>query len=222
MGIANLAAGIGPVEWVGYAAAIAVFATFCANTMVPLRAVALLSNVLFIAYGFMGSLYPILILHVALLPVNLWRLGEVLRLVRTTAPSSCGFNFAVLRSHMAERRLRRGEALFRRGEPADAMFLIDTGTLVVSELGMVRGPGEIVGELGILSRTRRRTASVFAQTDAVLQSLTAAKARELWFQHPGFALHLIQVLADRLIDDLAEETQALQPKVPVLPASDSS
>ena len=71
---------------------------------------------------------------------------------------------------------------------------------VVHEIGASRGPGAIIGEIGILSRTRSRTATV--RTDCLLWRLAAVKAHELWFQHPSFALHLAEVLADRLIDDL--------------------
>lgn len=204
MPLANLAGSVAPVALIGYAAAATVFASFCTSTMVPLRGLALLSNVLFATYGYMDGLYPVLILHVALLPVNLWRLWQVLRLVRSAAPAPAGFDFDLLRPHMTTRHLREGETLFRRGDPADAMFLIDIGGLVVSEFGIARGPGDIVGEMGILSRTRRRTASVVARTDCVLQMLTAAKLRELWFQHPGFTLHLTQVLTDRLMEAVAE------------------
>ncbi len=70
------------MQLIGYAASLTVFATFCMTTMLPLRLVALGSNVLFALYGYFGSLYPILILHVCLFPVNFWRLAQVLRVVK--------------------------------------------------------------------------------------------------------------------------------------------
>ena len=54
------------MSWVtllGYAASATVLATFCMNTMIPLRVIALVSNVLFMAYGFADQLYPVLPLH---------------------------------------------------------------------------------------------------------------------------------------------------------------
>ena len=51
-------------DLLGYLASLSVFATFCMNTMVPLRVLALGSNVLFSTYGLIGHLYPVLILHV--------------------------------------------------------------------------------------------------------------------------------------------------------------
>jgi hypothetical protein len=58
----------------GYAAAAAVLGTFLMRRMVPLRLLAILSNVLFVAYGYAEQIYPVLCLHIALLPINLQRL----------------------------------------------------------------------------------------------------------------------------------------------------
>lgn len=39
------------IDFVGYLAALTVLATFCMDTIVPLRGLAIASNVLFILYG---------------------------------------------------------------------------------------------------------------------------------------------------------------------------
>lgn len=62
----------------GYAASASVLATFCMRTMVPLRVVALCSNVLFALFAALTHIYPVLLLHIVLLPVNAARLREVL------------------------------------------------------------------------------------------------------------------------------------------------
>jgi hypothetical protein len=58
----------------GYAASFAVLATFMVRNMMPLRMLAILSNVLFILYGYEAHIHPVLLLHLALLPINLVRL----------------------------------------------------------------------------------------------------------------------------------------------------
>ena len=63
----------------GYAAAGLVFATFCAKRMASLRALAIVSNVAFIGYGFLDALWPILVLHSAMLPMNIQRDRQSLR-----------------------------------------------------------------------------------------------------------------------------------------------
>jgi len=65
-------------DGMGYGAAALVLATFCARTMVVLRALAIASNGAFIAYGSTAHLWPIVVLHAVMLPLNLARLREAL------------------------------------------------------------------------------------------------------------------------------------------------
>jgi hypothetical protein len=65
------------VRWVdlaGYVASSLVFLTFYMKDMIPLRVIALCSNVAFLIYAGTLHLAPIFILHGALIPVNVRRL----------------------------------------------------------------------------------------------------------------------------------------------------
>ena len=59
------------IDLLGYAASASILITFCMSTMVPLRVVAIVSNVLFATFGGLAHIYPVLVLHVVLLPVNI-------------------------------------------------------------------------------------------------------------------------------------------------------
>jgi hypothetical protein len=68
------------VSWtdlLGYAASAMVLATFCMSSMLYLRLVAIGSNILFILFGSVAHIYPVLVLHLVLLPVNLARLMRI-------------------------------------------------------------------------------------------------------------------------------------------------
>ncbi len=65
-------------EVLGYAASACVLASFCMRAMIPLRVTAICSNVLFALFGALAHIYPVLLLHVVLLPVNLARLHQAL------------------------------------------------------------------------------------------------------------------------------------------------
>jgi CBS domain-containing protein len=52
------------------------------STMIPLRILALVSNVLFVAYGFIDHVYPVFLLHAILIPVNALRLVQFQRTVQ--------------------------------------------------------------------------------------------------------------------------------------------
>ena len=71
-------------DLLGYAAAVLVLITFVAQSMRTLRALAIASNVAFIAYALVATLAPVLVLHLVLLPLNAWRLWQASR----TRPSS--------------------------------------------------------------------------------------------------------------------------------------
>jgi hypothetical protein len=49
------------------------------RTMIPLRVAGITSNCLFIVFGFFGAVYPTLVLHAALLPLNTLRLYQMLQ-----------------------------------------------------------------------------------------------------------------------------------------------
>ena len=51
------------IDFVRYLAALSVLMTLCMDTIVPLRGLAIASNVLFIVYGIAGQPYPVLLLH---------------------------------------------------------------------------------------------------------------------------------------------------------------
>lgn len=61
-------------DLLGYAASCAVLASFLMRNMVPLRVIAILSNILFLAFGYIQHIYPVFFLHMVLLPINAWRL----------------------------------------------------------------------------------------------------------------------------------------------------
>lgn len=65
-------------EWLGYLASVLVLATFCMRDMVALRVLAIASNAAFIGYAALVHIHPVLLLHAALLPMNVWRLSEAL------------------------------------------------------------------------------------------------------------------------------------------------
>lgn len=67
-------------EILGYAASAAVLAAFLMRDMIPLRIVAILSNVLFVLYGYFRDIHPVMLLHLTLLPINTVRLVALLRL----------------------------------------------------------------------------------------------------------------------------------------------
>ena len=65
-----------PSEILGFFASALVLITFAMKDMRLLRRTAILSNVAFIIYGWSNGLFPVLALHVLLLPLNIHRLRQ--------------------------------------------------------------------------------------------------------------------------------------------------
>lgn len=71
-------------ECIGYLGAALVFGAFWTRDMLPLRVVAIASNLAFMVYGAVTGALPVLLLHAALLPLNGWRLVQGLGDAETT------------------------------------------------------------------------------------------------------------------------------------------
>src|ERR1700689_5040874 len=101
---------ITPADAMGYVAALLVFTTFWMKTMVPLRLAGLGSNVCFIAYGALASAYPVLILHVCLLPLKLLRLREMLQLTKQVEKAAAGdHSMAWIKPFTSARSMQAGD-----------------------------------------------------------------------------------------------------------------
>ena len=74
------------INFLGFSAALAVLASFCMTTIVAIRSLALMSNILFMLYGWCAHIYPVLLLHLILLPVNLFKLRRIKPSVRHINP----------------------------------------------------------------------------------------------------------------------------------------
>ena len=72
-------------EILGFAASGATLAAFAQKNMLPMRMSAIVANICFIGYGALGSFYPVLILHIILLPLNILRLLQQRDAVHTNS-----------------------------------------------------------------------------------------------------------------------------------------
>jgi hypothetical protein len=190
-------------DLLGYAASASVLITFCMSTMVPLRVVAIVSNILFATFGGLAHIYPVLVLHVVLLPVNIVRLRQILRLMKgVRAVQLSDMSIDNLLPFMSRRFAQAGEVLINRDDKADRMFYLVEGTMRIVELGKIIGPGAVLGEIGIFSRDQKRMATVVCVSDCELYEMSDSKAKQLYVQDRSFGLALLQLIIARLTEDL--------------------
>lgn len=101
--------------------------------------------------------------------------------------------------HMSGESRRRGEVLFRKGDPGRALYFVQHGQVRLPELDKTIAEGELLGEIGIFAPDNKRTCSARCETDARLLSLSAERARSLFFANPQFAYYITRLISQRLL-----------------------
>ena len=110
-------------------------------------------------------------------------------------------------SHLSPSRFRRGDVLFHKNEPSDALYYIVRGTIGLQEIEVEVGAGTILGEIGLFSPDHRRTCTASCKSDCELLMVSATDAMRLYYQDPEFATHLIHLITRRLEADKSRSKQ---------------
>ena len=182
------------------------------KTMIPLRWLAIFSSLGFVAYGALHPSYPMLLLHATLLPINVYRLAQMIRLTRRVraAASDGDLSGVWLKPYMRSKKLRAGTVLFRQGELGDRLYLLAHGRIELVEIGNEITPGEIFGEIAFFAPDRRRRLTARCAEDSTVLSIDEATMRQLYFQNPAFGFKMIELVAGRLSSDVARLSAELR------------
>jgi len=190
-------------EILGYLATAFNIAAYSMRTMIPLRILAIISNAVFVVYGATGGVYPVLVLHAILLPLNTYRLRQMVLLVRSIRNADTGdMQTEWLKPFMARRRSRTGDMLFRRDEIADEVFIPLSGRFRLVESGIDVPFGQMVGELGFLAPSNRRTQTLECAAEGDVLAISYDDLRQLFFQNPEFGFYFLRLTTGRLFDNL--------------------
>ena len=193
---------IGWVDGVGYLASLLVFCTFYMKTMIPLRSVAIASNVVFMTFGFAGRVYPVLALHAVLLPLNCLRLRQMQILIRKVREASRGdLSMEWLIPLMTHHRYESGHVLFRKDDPATSMYMVLEGSVRLVEIDVALGPGTLFGEIGVFAPDNRRTGTAVCASDVEIGAMTDQKVLQLYHQNPTFGFYLFRLVLERLLEN---------------------
>ncbi len=191
-----------------WVAALLVFSSFFMKTMIPLRVVAITSNVAFVTYallglkyGIFGRVYPILVLHSSLLPLNALRLRQIKRLINAVNAAGKSDTFEYLIPYMRNEMHPTGEMLFSKGDAADKLYLIEEGSIFFPELGKRLSEGAVFGEVGLFAPQSVRSLSAVCDDDCRLYTITKDKVLELYYQNPRFGFFLIRMVSALVQED---------------------
>ena len=178
-------------------------ASISMTTVIPLRIAGIASAFFFLLSGIFARSFASIFLYAMLLPLNSYRLYQMLELikkVRAAASGDLAMNW--LEPFMTKRKYRKGETVFHKGDVADELFLAVKGVYVVSELNIELRPGNIFGEMGLLTSGFQRTQSVECTESGHLLTISYDKVRELYFENPEFGFYFLRLVGERLLQNL--------------------
>jgi hypothetical protein len=209
------------MEWMGYVAAALVFCTFYMRTMLPLRWMAIASNVAFLTYAAPLHLWPIVILHGLLLPLNALRLRQLYRLLSNLrAARAQDIDVTQFLAHLAHREHAAGTVLFRAGDAGDCAYYIASGEVEIPERHTRLRAGQFFGEVGVFASHGKRTASAVCISAVTLYCIYERDLVAAFYQSPALAFALVRLIADRMGENLQLAERALASAgAPLPPAS---
>ena len=178
--------------------------SFVVRTVVPMRVLCIVSIVFFLASAVLAGSVPHFFLYLLALPINVVRLVQIRNLVRKARNSAQGtLSLGWLRPFMTPRSYKKGEVLFRKGDPAMEMLLTLSGKFLVTEINIEIPPERILGELGFVSPQNNRTQSVECIEDGEVLTIEYDKLLEIYFQNPEFGYYFLRLTSDRLLQNYA-------------------
>ena len=199
-------------EWTLAVGAIGALLTIVSNLMqrmVPLRIFAVVANLAFAIAGVFAHDRVAVVLQLALFAINGYRLWDLKRLVVAMEEAS---NDTPLQDwllpHMKKKRFKAGVTLFSKGDRAHQLIYIHEGTVRVAEVGHTLGPGNLIGEIGLFSEERARTATIVCETACVCYTMTDEAIYLLYFQNPQLGFVLVRLIVQRLLQDLQRRPDA--------------
>ena len=165
----------------------------------------------FMAFGALASDIKTFLLSLLLLPINAIRLRQMLNLVKKARNAARGqTSMEWLKPFMTQRKYRQGEILCKKGDVANEMFLTVSGKLLVTEFGIELPPGSPVGELGFLTPSNLRTATVECTEAAQVLTITYERLLKLYFQNPQFGYYFLVLTSQRLLQNIARAERTIE------------
>ena len=175
------------------------------RTMLPMRWLAVAANVGLLGFALVYPSALALIIALGLLPINVFRAVEITRLMRQMQRSTLAVDQVTLwlKPYMKARKLKAGQVLFNKGDKAEYLYLLVQGDLELVEIQKPLAPGRIFGEIALFSPDRVRTMTARCVTPCTILQVHDNTVKQLYYQHPSFGVHLIDLMARRLSADVA-------------------
>jgi hypothetical protein len=173
------------------------------KTMIPLRLIAMTTNLLFITWSLLAAVYPTLILNCILLPINSLRFFQMKRLIKQVNEAANGdLSMDWLKPFTTKKHFAAGTVMFNKGDAATELHFLISGRYRVVEPNVELESGSIIGELGLLEPGKSRTATVQCIEAGETLAISYDHVMELYFQNPAFGFYFLQLSTARLFNTI--------------------
>jgi len=134
--------------------------------------------------------------------------------------------YDLLADEIQWKRLQNGEALFKQGDPGNALYMVLSGRLksVISTtngettVSNIINAGEVSGEVAMLTRSERM-ATVFAIRDSVVAEFSRTAFNKIVEKHPQSMLQLAKLLGNRLKFQSHKQKVSISKTYALIPAN---
>lgn len=200
------------IDSFGLAAAGLLTLAFALKPLLILRILALAAALCLVAHGALQGAWWIVGAGLGFGLANLWHILQITRLSRRigTALDGKAGDVSAVQSLGAQVDIASGAAVFRRGEPVNAFYIIERGRVHLQEVGVDLGPGDILGEIGFFTHAASRTATAICTEPTRVHVLTEDAFRRLQFQDPNFGMAVMRTAMRRLADGMGRNPAAYQ------------
>lgn len=188
------------VEIAGWLGTLLTFTAYSMRNMLPLRMIALASNIAFMTYGALVPVYPMLVLHMGLFPLNAFRLYEIRRGMKRMKEVRSGKQpLDVLAPFLKTKTYKEGDIIFSQGDKPDKVYLLETGTISLPEVDVTLEGPNLFGEMAYFTSAPERTTSAICAGDCTIAAIDGKTFMGLYRQHPEFGHYVVTLIATRLI-----------------------
>jgi DNA-binding NarL/FixJ family response regulator len=105
----------------------------------------------------------------------------------------------LLLPHMTHRRLTEGSVLLEKGQEVPELLYVHTGKVALEELNQTAESGDLVGEVGVFAADHASVYTARCLCEVHVFSISADQAKRIYLQSPRFALHIVNLVASRLL-----------------------
>jgi len=114
-------------------------------------------------------------------------------------------SFSLLASECRLRQVEKGEILFFQSDPSDSAYIVKSGNISIilnspdgreMVINQMR-PGDMFGELGIITKKTRSTSAI-AQSKSEVLTIPKRVFTEIVKSEPQFAIRMLEITAERL------------------------